>query len=112
MTKRDATTNKQPTSPDQEEKTPSQSTVYNIRLPREELANLEVEASKEGLSVAEYLRQAAAMRPAKTILTKPQFNLSVSTPYAQYGTLVTWSESQTITDVKITAKGLSTPHYE
>jgi hypothetical protein len=80
----------------------SRSTVYNIRLSREELAALEQEASAEGLTVAEYLRKAAAMRPEKSILAKPQTGLFISTPYAQSSALYTWSETRSITDLEIT----------
>lgn len=79
--------------PDNEERL-SRSTVYNIRLSREELAALEQQANEEGLTVAEYLRKSAAMRPLSSVLAQPQYNLSVSTPYFQYGALATWSESQ------------------
>jgi hypothetical protein len=80
----------------------SRSTVYNIRLPREELAALELEAEEEGLTVAEYLRKSAALHPLSSVLAQPQFNLSVSTPYFQYGSLVTWSESQCQSQIHIT----------
>ena len=78
----------------------SRSTVYNIRLSREELAILEQGAEEEGLTVAEYLRKSAALRPLSSVLAQPQFNLSVSTPYFQYGSLVTWSESQVQSQVQ------------
>lgn len=70
------------------------STVFTFRLPREELAALEKAAAEAGFTVSEYLRKAAAMRPATSILARPQINLSINTPYSQSGTLVTWSEAQ------------------
>jgi len=69
-------------------------TAFTFRLPREEMEALENAANKAGLSIAEYLRKSVAMRPALTVLARPQFNLSVNLPYVQYGALVTWSETQ------------------
>jgi len=86
----------------------SQSTAFTFRLPREELIALEQAASQAGLSVSEYLRKAAALRPALSVLARPQFNLSVGTPYSQYGSLVTWNESPTyIAEFKTTSDGVT-----
>jgi hypothetical protein len=85
----------------------SPSTAFTFRLPREELAALEQAAAQAGLSVSEYLRKAAALRPATSVLARPQFNLSVSTPYFQSGTMVTWSESPTyVTEFQTTLQGV------
>ncbi len=85
----------------------SRSTVYNIRLPREELATLEQQAREEGLTVAEYLRKSAAMRPLSSVLAQPQYSLSVSTPYFQYSALATWSETQSQSQVQVTSSPAS-----
>lgn len=88
------------------EKRASQSTAFTFRLPREELIALEQAASKVGLSVSEYLRRAVALRPTMSVLARPQVNLSISTPYFQYGSLVTWSESPTyIAEFHATSEG-------
>lgn len=76
-----------------EERTSRRSTVFNFRLPREELAAIEQAASEAGLSVAEYIRKSAAMRPSMSVLARPQIQISVNTPYFQYGALTTWSET-------------------
>lgn len=88
----------------------SPSTAFTFRLPREELAALEQAAAQVGLSVSEYLRKAAALRPTNSVLARPQFNLSVSTPYFQSGTMVTWSESPTyVTEFHTTSQGVNLP---
>jgi hypothetical protein len=76
----------------------SRSTVFTFRLLREELAAMEQAASEAGLSVSEYVRKAAATRQGMNVLTKPQVNISISTPYSQFGSLLTWNE----TDVNVT----------
>jgi len=52
------------------------------------------------MTMSEFLRKAAAMKPTASILERPQFSLSLVTPYGQSGTLVTWSEGAPAT-VKI-----------
>lgn len=82
------------------------STAFTFRLPRQELAALEQAALSAGLSVSEYLRKSAAYRPTTSVLARPQVNVSVGTPYSQYGTSVVWSESQAcVTEFRVSARG-------
>ena len=72
-------------------------------------AELEQAASEAGLSVSEYVRQAAAMRPSRRLLVKPQITISISTLYSQYGTLVVWNESEAVIPeiAQMTSQGLA-----
>lgn len=73
----------------------SHNATFTFRLPREELASIEQAATEAGISVAEYVRKSVAMRPAISVLAKPQYNLAIGTPFFQGGTAITWNETQT-----------------
>ena len=75
--------------------TQPRSAVLPFRLSRQDVAALEQAAEDSGMTVSEYLREAAAMRPADTVLAKPQITYSVNTLYSQSGTVATWRESPT-----------------
>jgi len=79
---------------------PAKNAVFTFRLPREELEAIERIAAEANMTMSEFLRKAAAMKPTASILERPQFSLSLVTPYGQSGTLVTWSEGAPAT-VKI-----------
>lgn len=83
-----------------------QNTAFTFRLPQEELAVLEQVASNAGLSVSEYLRKSAALRPLNSVLTKPQIRVSIGTPYAQYGTKTAWKSPTRFTEFRITYNGM------
>lgn len=94
------------------EKQVSQNTAFTFRLPREELMALEQAATNAGLSVSEYLRRAVALRPTMSVLARPQYNVSISTPYFQYGSLVTWSETPTyVAEFHVTSEGVTLTQF-
>ncbi len=78
--------------------------MFTFRLPKAELEALERAAAEAGVPISEYLRQAAALHPSSTVLVRPQYSLSVNTPYAQSGDIMTWSDTSVTTSEVMTTE--------